>query len=157
VFTTVLLVGCIKPKREIGAKLPVYYITNEIAGGELRQILHASNGVSLYFTESNVVVWFCPGSSIAVEYDPQSLIPMKTLLDVPHLAGKPGYEVYDSNADGVPEMRRIDGSTNTEVFYHGEWYVRHKNGTNTVIAVDGRELLLRYDSRRWVECGNTKD
>jgi len=113
------LVGCNKSTKNVVTNLPLFYITNEVANGEFRQIIQVTNGLSLYFTESNICVWFCPGSSIAVNYDPRSLIPMKTLLDVPPLSGKPGYDVYDSNADGVPELRRINGGPRTEVFYRG--------------------------------------
>src|ERR1039458_4412316 len=117
-----LAAGCRGEKRDAVVRLPSFFVTNEIAGGEFRQVIVVTNGLSLYFTPSNVCVWFCNDSSLVVTYDPQALNPMKTLLEVPPSMGEPGYVVYDSNADGVPELRRVRGHSETEVLYHGEWY-----------------------------------
>ena len=117
-----LLLGCARKEGSAAAKLPPFFITNTIAGGELRQVIQITNGVSLYLTASNICVWFTTNSDIVIAYDPVTLRPMKTLLTVPPFFGEPAQKVYDSNADGVPEMRRLDGERQSQIFYHGEWY-----------------------------------
>ena len=63
-------IGCEKERPATPVKLPSYYVSNELAGGAIRQVLHVTNGLSFYFTETNLCVWFTDDSSLVVEFDP---------------------------------------------------------------------------------------
>jgi hypothetical protein len=153
-FYLLLGVSCGFRTKETATKLPAFSITNEIAGGEFRQILQVTNGLALYFTRSDVVVWFGEGSAISVEFDPENLRPLKILLKTPASRDQPAASVLDINADGVPEIREVKGESRRQVLYRGEWYSRKKEGTYSVITVGGKDVEVEYDGKRWEELHN---
>jgi hypothetical protein len=151
-----LLAACQqKPEAKI-VRLPRFSITNVVAGGELREIIQVTNGLSFYFTKSEVCVWFRKDSSVVVIFDPITMIPTKTSLETPLWSDGEGEEVFDVNADGVPDIRRVKGRSE-DIFYRGEWYPRHKAGTNTFILLNGQDVAVRFDGRRWVERAGLSD
>jgi hypothetical protein len=125
-----------------------------MAGGEHRQVLEMTNGMSLYFTTSDVVIWFGEGSSIVVGFDPSTRKPLSTLLTRAASSEEPGASILDINADGVPEIRHVLGGSKKELLYRGEWHPKEKKGSNSVITVDGKQIEVRYDGRRFVPVGN---
>jgi hypothetical protein len=73
VFTLALFIGCSQKPESSVSRLAPFTVTNVVVGGERRQILEMTNGMSLYFTSTNAVIWFGEDSSVAVEFDPKSL------------------------------------------------------------------------------------
>jgi hypothetical protein len=143
--------GCERPRQTPVEALGSFTVTSAVVDGISREVLESANGMSLYFTSSNLVVWFNDATSIVIEFDPETLNPKSLLLDIPPSAGEPGKSVADLNADGVPEVRRIHGKPGKEVFYRGEWYTAQAKGTNSVITISGTEIEVRFDGHRIVE------
>ena len=133
-----LMAGCgQQPKTATSVtELLPFSVTNRFAGGEFRQIIQITNGMTLYFTRSNIVVGFCPGADTVIAFDPETRVPLSVLLETPPLASQPAQAVLDLNADGIPDIRQVqDGSNTRQVFYRGEWYTSEAEGTNIFIVV----------------------
>ena len=130
-------------------KLPFFSVTNEMAGGELRQVLSTTNGLSLYFTASDLVVWFGRDSAIVVEFDAATHKPLNILLKRPASGENPVESIFDINADGVPEIKKVHGGATNYLLYRGEWFATHAKGPNQVITADGRELEVHFDGNRF--------
>jgi hypothetical protein len=117
-----------------------------------------TNGTSLYFTQSNVVIWFCEGANTVFEIDPKTHKPLSILLETPPLGDQPGQEVFDINADGIPDTRKLmDGSNTRQVFCRGEWYTRTKEGKNNFIIIDGNKQRVHFNGKHWVEVSTNSD
>jgi hypothetical protein len=142
--------GCAR-KSTIITKLPPFSVKEKFAGGELRQVIQVTNGMSLYFTKSNVVVWFCEGNDTVLSFDSDTLVPSSILLEKAALGDQPGQSILDINADGIPDIREIKSKSLKQIFYRGDWYTREKEGTQTIITVDGNKRRVHFDGSRWVE------
>jgi uncharacterized protein YneR len=139
-------------------KLSPFSVTNKEVNGELMQVLEMTNGISFYFTESNVVVWFCKGSDTVIKYDPETLKPLTILLEIPPSGDRPGQSIFDLNADGIPDIMEVKETPKTrKIFYRGEWYTRNKEGTNIFITVNGKQQRVYFDGQRWVEISTKSD
>jgi hypothetical protein len=126
--------------------------------GELRQVLEMTNGISFYFTKSNAVMWFCKDSDIVIKFDPKTQRPLSILLETPASADRPGQLIYDLNADGVPDVGEIKNASRTQqIFYRGEWYTREKEGTHTVITIDGKKQRVHFNGQRWIDESTNSD
>ena len=153
-FCVLLISSCSWQSATI-AKLPPFSVTNIIVDGELRQVLQTSNGMEVYFTQSNVVVWFCKGSDTVIGFDPKTLKPLSILFETPPIGDQPGQSIFDLNADGVPDVGEIKDTGKTQlIFYHGEWYLREKEGNHSSITINGIKQNVHYDGRRWLEVTN---
>ena len=138
-----LTAGC--GRRPVVRQLSPFSITNEIVGGEYQEVLATTNGVSLYFTSSDLVVWFKDGSSFVVKLDITNQCPLNILLNRVATKNQPSESVMDLNADGVPDLKEVHGDRpHKEIFYKGEWYVKQNIGTNPAILIDGRQVPVRF-------------
>lgn len=146
-----LIVGCKEDRQAQVRRLPDFHITNIVAGGQLRQVINVTNGISLYFTESNLVVWFCKDSDLILNYSAVDLRPESVMLEMPEVGAEPAQATWDINADGVPEFRRIRGQETNEILFRGEWYPKVYVGTNLYISVDGKAIKIGWDGHRFVE------
>ena len=144
-----LLVGCSRGKDPI--KLPEYSIVNEVVGGGLRQVIYMTNGVSFYFSESNIVIWPTTNSSVVVVYDSKTKAFKSTMLKLPEANGEPSQLVLDTNADGVPEVRKLGSGLINQVLFRGEWYSKRNKGKNVVVTNEAQEIELHFNGRRYVE------
>jgi hypothetical protein len=147
---TVFVAGCGSRPNDAPTNLYPFTVTNEIAGGEFRQVLQVTNGLKFYFTGSDVVMWFSQGAAISIGFDSETLAPVEILLKTPPSGDQPATSVLDINADGVPDMREIDSTGERQIFYRGEWYTRNKKGTNTLIRIGEKNVEMRFDGRRWI-------
>lgn len=93
-------------------------------------------------------------SSIVIELDAKTQEPRNVLLKRPASGDQPVESVLDNNADGVPEIKMIEGQTRKQILYQGEWYAKQNQGSNSIITVDGNEIAVRYDGRRFVRVTN---
>lgn len=144
-----VLVGC--SRKDEPVPLPSYSIVNEIVGDEVRQVINLTNGMSLYFSKTNLVIWPSTNSSIVVVFDPESRAIKSTMLKLPAKNGEPDQAVLDINADGVPDLRKRDGGLGNEIFFQGEWYGKRNKGNNVIITNGVNEIEVRHDGRRYVE------
>ena len=147
------IAGCGQQSTTV-VKLPSFSVTNTVVAGKLSQVLQITNGLSLYFTQTNIVVWFRKDSKIMVEFNPETLKPLSILLGTSPSGDQPGQLIFDSNADGIPDAARIkDASGTQQLFYRGEWYTREaeNGGTQSSIIIDGKKQRVHFDGRRWVE------
>jgi len=154
VLGILLMVGCDRQPNTATSitELPPFSITNRFAGGELRQMIQITNGMTLCFTRSNIAVGFCPGAFTLISFDPETRKPLSVLLETPPSASQPAQSVLDLNADGIPDIRQVqDGSNTRQVFYRGEWYTSEAEGTNIVIVVNGKKWRMHFDGRCWIE------
>lgn len=131
-------------------RLPKFSVTRENVGSVGREILEVENGLSLYFTHTNVVVWFGKKSDIVIAFDPTNLVPQNILFETPQIGEEPQRAVFDINADGVPDVRKSGDPPNTEVFFRGDWYPRKIEGTNVTVIFNERDTRLSFDGRRWI-------
>lgn len=146
-----IVAGCSRREAAV-EKLPAFFTTNDVVDGKLRQVLETTNGLSLYFTESYVVVWFGGGYDTVIGFDPKTIKPKRILWDIPASSSNLGEAVFDVNADGVPDVRELKNSSRThQIFFRGEWYTRKTNDTQTIIMIDGKEQRVFFDGQRWVE------
>jgi hypothetical protein len=151
------ITGCSRQTSTV-KRLPSFFVTNEVVNGELRQVLEATNGLSLYFTESYITVWFCKGSDTVIGFDPKTLKPQKILWEIPPSDNSPGQAIFDVNADGVPDIRKLkDVSETRQIFFKGEWYTREMDGSHTVITIDGEKQRVYFDGQRWIEESTNSD
>jgi hypothetical protein len=137
------------PPQNTIIELPAFSIVNKVAGGEFRQVIQVTNGLVLYFTEEDVVVWFGGDSYISIGFDPDTLKPLKSVFRVPASDERPAASVLDINVDGDPDYRRVIGRELREIFYQGEWYPVLE-GTNTIMVMGEHHFPVRFDGRRWV-------
>jgi hypothetical protein len=137
------------PPQNTVIELPAFSIVNRGAGGEFRQVIQVTNDPALYFTETDVVVWFGGGSYISIGFDRETLRPTESLFRVPASGERPAASVLDINADGVPDYRRVNGRELREIFYQGEWYPVLE-GTNLIIVMGEDQFRVRFDGRRWI-------
>jgi hypothetical protein len=132
-------------------ELTPFVVTNEPVAGEIRQVLRITNGMSLYFTPKDFVLWFGDGSSIVIEVEPKTGHPRNILLNRNASGDQPAESVLDINADGVGDLRQVRGtSPRKDIFYRGEWWQKETRGSNGVIKVDGKEIEVRFDGRRFM-------
>jgi hypothetical protein len=149
--------GCERRENVSSTNYP-FTVTNETVGGTMRQVLYFTNGVSLCFIGTNVTIWFGKRSDLVVSYDSKTLIPSSTLLEIPESSNRPAQSVLDLDADGVPDFRQLNDGTGTrQIFYRGDWYTRKKDGTHTIISIDGHDQEMHYKGGRWVEASTKGD
>lgn len=149
-IANVLMAGCSRQVAK-GENLPPFIVTNEVVDGQLRQVIEATNGLSLYFTKSYITVWFSKGYDTVIGFDPKTLKPKKVLWDMPPSDNHPGQEIFDVNADGVPDIRKLkDASKTRQIFYKGEWRTVKMEGSHTTITVDGKKLRVYFNGRHWL-------
>jgi len=150
--------GCDQRAKSPVAKLPHFSIRNEFAGGELRQVIDITNGVSHYFDPTNVVVWFGNGADIVVGIDPKLLKPSSILFEIPASSKQPRQSVLDINADGIPDVREIkDESGTQQVFYRGQWYTKEVHGSHPFITIDGKKQRVHFDGQQWIDVSANSD
>jgi len=153
----VFTIGCSRQAATV-KQLPSFIVTNDVVGGDLRQVLEVTNGLSLYFTESYITLWFTNGSDTVIGFDPKTLKPQKILWEIPPSDSRPGQAIFDVNADGIPDIRELkDASKTRQIFFKGEWYTREKDGSHTVISLDGEKQRVYFDGRRWIEESTNSD
>jgi len=137
------------------AKSFPYSVTNIVIDGEPTLVLKITNGVSLFFTHSNLAVWFWKDSEIDIGFDPETLKLSKIFLDKSSSSNQFGQSVLDLNADGIPDIRDLKDATKTrQIFYRGEWYTGEKEGSQVFITFDGKKQRVCFNGQRWLEVTN---
>ena len=126
-----------------------------VVDGESVLAFKITNGISLFLFPTNLVVWFGKDSDIEVGFDPDSLKLQKILLGTPSSSNQLGQNVFDMNADGIPDVRDLkDASKTHQIFYHGEWYTKEKEGTRAFIIIDGKKQRVHFDGQHWLVVTN---
>lgn len=149
--------GCSRKSVSV-TKLVPYIVTNRFVGGEFRQLIQITNGMDLYFTSSNIVIGFCPGTTTVIPFDPETRRPSSIFWDFPATSNEPGQSVIDFNADGVPDFRRLEDEQKTrQIFLRGEWYTTEKEGNHIAIDINGKKQKVHFDGRRWAEISTNSD
>ncbi|HWQ90060.1 MAG TPA: hypothetical protein VN673_00195 [Clostridia bacterium] len=149
-FAIGFVVGCSQEPQKKVVQLADFVVTNRLAGGSLTQTIALTNGLSLYFSRSNVIIWFREGNSVQVTYEEETLTPSIVIWGIPASDTKPKHYIYDYNADGIADGGRINGTN--QVFFEGEFYNKDRKGTNIVITVNGEEITLYWDTM-WRRAG----
>lgn len=129
-------------------------LRTQVVGGVERQVVQAKHGVSFSVSETNVIMWIGDASDFVVAFDPVTSIPESILIKIPAKDDQPAQAVWDYNADGIPEARKVDGSVTNDLLFQGQWYAKHFNGTNLIIFVDGQGILIGWDGHRYVKRGD---
>ena len=73
------------------------------------------------------------------------------MLKLPEANGEPSQLVLDTNADGVPEVRKLGSGLINQVLFRGEWYSKRNKGKNVVVTNEAQEIELHFNGRRYVE------
>jgi hypothetical protein len=100
--------------------LPAFSLTNEVVGGQAKQVLQMTNGISLHFTSTNIVFWFAKDSTIAFDFDQVNRKPTRYMLQIPDSDNQPRQSILDINADGLPELRELKGQQKRQILFRGE-------------------------------------
>ena len=149
-----LFASCRRGSATATKSLP-YSVTNIIVDGESTLVFKMTNGISLFLTHSNLAAWFWKDSEIAIGFDPETLKLSNIFLNTSSSSNQLGQSVLDLNADGIPDIRELKDATKTrQIFFHGEWYTKEKEGTRAFITVDGRKIRVHFDGQRWLEVTN---
>lgn len=127
------------------------WLTNHQAGEETLQFAILSNKVAIKVSDSNVVCIFSEGAIFSIEYEPKTTRPKSIYLELPAFNGEIEQSVFDRNADGIPDFRRLANGED-QVFYEGRWVTATKIiGKEAIVDRNGKETVLRFDGIRWIE------
>jgi hypothetical protein len=62
--------------------------------------------------------------------------------------------IFDANADGIPDVRRIEGEDKRQLFLGGKCYSYEVSGTNNIIDFNGKPVPFFFDGSSWRENTN---
>jgi hypothetical protein len=100
-------------------------------------VLKSTFGLKILPCRSDVHIQFGTNGNLHIFFNETTLKPEATRFETADSDGKPGYDIYDMNADGVPDLRQIHGEKSRQIYYLGKWYECPTEGTNVVITFDG--------------------
>ena len=131
-----------------------YLATNTLINGVEEEVIILNNGVLIRWNGSNVDLLFgrLDGTILTALIDPASSRLNTVVLTRGNTNRVPYENIFDKNADGIPEKRTFAGDRSVDYFYKGAWYPKDAaSGKTDAIRVDGKSVVLRYDGTNWTE------
>jgi hypothetical protein len=122
----------------------MFSLTNSTMDGKPIQVLRSDFGLKVVPTRTDVHIKFGSNELLSVYFDPKTIKPTAIVLIRDNIA------TYDSNADGMPDMRRDLSNGITQVYYRCSWYDLREEGTNSIITFEGKPLRLFFNGTNYV-------
>lgn len=145
VLTTLVMSSCATSSRSpTGENGDLFYMRNTTLDGNPVQVIKAKFGLGMLPTRTNVTIEFGTNGSLLVSFNKNTLKPESIMLTTTLPDGR-WQTVFDSNADGIPEGREIEGEKNRQLFLDGKWYPYERSGTNYIIIRDGKRVPFFFD------------
>jgi len=132
----------------------LFSITNAFVDGRIEYLVKAKFGLRIMPTRTDVTIQFGTNDYINILFNRDTLKPESILLKITGRDGK-GQSVFDANADGIPDIRRIEGEDKRQLFLGGEWYFYETSGSNAVIDFNGKPVPFFFDGNTWRENTNS--
>jgi hypothetical protein len=144
------LVSCSTKRNFISSnKSDLFSLTNTMMDDEKVQVVKSTFGLGILPRRSDLTIRFGTNGRLHVTFDQATLTPQTILLVKPMSDPELDEKIYDYNADGIPDLRKINDEVLTQVFYKGNWYYKQDIGTNAVITYEGKPLTLFFDGATW--------
>jgi hypothetical protein len=142
--------GCNRRQTPPTAAYP-FEFTNVIEEGLPVPYITLTNGISIRFDETNIMVSFGSNAILSADYNPDTLELKSMFMRTAGYSNNPGRSTM-FNTEGLPYIRNIADLTNSvELFYRGEWYKRIRESGRSYIMIGARKQWMHYNGSRWVE------
>jgi hypothetical protein len=142
------LIAC-RQQSKNASKSDSFYLTNAFMDGKKVQILKCPSGIGILPTKTNVTIRFGDRAWLSVTYNKDTLKPQAIVLETEGSKNTPGQTVYDVNADGIPDMRELEGESRRQLLFHGSWYYYEVAGTNNIIMYESTNIPVYFNGSAW--------
>jgi len=132
-----------------GAVGTMFSLTNSVMEDAPVQVVKSTFGLSMLPRRTDLTIQFGTNACLFITFDRATLKPDSIMLDTGGSNGNAGQIVFDKNADGIPDERKIKGEEGRQIFYMCDWHDRRQDGTNCIIDYDGKPLRLFFDGAAW--------